>query len=116
MPSRRSSSHLDSGALPSTIWYWRTSHGRYRSLKATFWTVKDVTRFKPWSARLLERYHGRACSQAVEIVGPCLHHLPPLVEPLGAVVGGAHMVPFGMGKLQLDDIGRKALLVQERRG
>src|SRR5437879_1447527 len=73
----------------------------------------------PWnldlrSAPALERHDVSAGTQTVETVGPCLHHLPPLGKPLRFVVGGADLVALRVGELQLDDIGRKALLIEER--
>jgi hypothetical protein len=54
------------------------------------------------SSRLsLERKHVRAGAQPVEKVSPRLHHLPPLVEPLRAVVCVPNLVALGMPRTSM---------------
>jgi hypothetical protein len=56
----------------------------------------------------------RASAQAVEIIGPSLHHLTSLIETLCAIVGSTNLVPLRVSELQLDEIRMPALLVQQR--
>lgn len=46
-----------------------------------------------------DRHDARAGFQAVEVVGPCLHHPAPLREALRAVVRGADFVALRVSKL-----------------
>lgn len=39
--------------------------------------------------------------QSIEVISPRLHHLPPLGQALGTVVGGSYFVSLFMRKLQL---------------
>ena len=55
----------------------------------------------------LESHHFAVANlQAVEVIGPCGHHLSTLGQPLRAVVGGARLAALFVGKLQLDQVGR----------
>src|SRR5579883_2481531 len=48
------------------------------------------------------------------VVRPLLHHLASLGEALCFVVSRPHLVALGVRELQLDDVRRIALLVEER--
>src|SRR5579872_3410851 len=67
------------------------------------------------STRSLERNDVTARAKAIEVIGPSLHHLPTPIEALCPVVGSPHLVAPLLGELQLDDVGRKAELVEQRR-
>ena len=54
--------------------------------------------------RLANRYHVSTVFKAVQIVRPRLHHLAALGKILGAIVGGARRIAFGVGKLSLDGV------------
>jgi hypothetical protein len=53
-----------------------------------------------------------ALPQAVKVIGPGLHHLPTLLEPLSPVVDRPYAALL-MGKLQLDDVGRIAAVAMQ---
>jgi len=55
--------------------------------------------FCPRSRTASERDHVTARPEAVEVVGPCLHHLSALIQPLRAVIRTSNLVPLGMRKL-----------------
>ena len=59
---------------------------------------------------------GHAVLQRVKVVGVLLHHIASLVEVEGAVVGSANLVFLHVGKLNLDHIRTKTLLIQECAG
>ena len=65
-----------------------------------------------WS---VDRHHFSALTgfEAVEVIGPRLHHLFALGKSLHLVVGGTDFVTLGMRQLQLDDIRREPLLVEQ---
>ena len=58
-------------------------------------------------------YTCRAGFQIIQIVRPCLHHLPPFGQALRAVVRGSDLVPFLMSKLELDEVRIPALFVEQ---
>jgi hypothetical protein len=49
--------------------------------------------------------------QTIKIIRPCLHHLPPLSQPLGTVIGSSNFVPFFVCELQLNEVGVPAFLI-----
>ena|SRR6516225_4116540 len=49
--------------------------------------------------------HFASSGENIKVSGPRLHHLAPLGEILGAVVGSAHAVSFRMRKLALNRVG-----------
>lgn len=51
------------------------------------------------------------CGNLIQIVGPPLHHLPAFREVLRVIVGGPDGIPLSVGKLTLDHVGSKAVLV-----
>ena len=52
----------------------------------------------------------------IEIIGPPLHHCTPFRQILGVIVGSTDGVGFGVSKLALNDIGVKAVLIQDSAG
>lgn len=63
------------------------------------------------SLRAAERIRLR--TQAIQVVGPMLHHGSALGQALRSVVGRPDLVSFGMGELQFNDIGMPALFVHK---
>lgn len=51
------------------------------------------------------------CRHLVQVVRPPLHHLPPLGQILGVVVGSLDSIALYMGKLDFNHLGPKAMLV-----
>ena len=48
-------------------------------------------------SRCTDRYHLRPGAQRVQVVRPCLHHLPALVGELRSVVGASECIGYGVG-------------------
>src|SRR5580658_9736684 len=55
----------------------------------------------------------RPLAQGIQIVRPRLHHLATLRQPLRFVVSRANLVALRVRQLQLDDIRRETLLIEE---
>ena len=74
-----------------------------------FTNVNDM----PRSREQLDPYHLGAGAQAIEVVGPGLHHLAAFREALSLVVGRPHFVALGMRELLLDHVRGKSLLIEQ---
>ena len=65
---------------------------------------------------LRKRNHIRPLAHFVQVVGPCVHELPPWFQIGGVVVGGADLVAFLVSELQFDEVVGVALFVQDGGG
>lgn len=66
--------------------------------------------------RQLERRSGIALRNAVDPVGPGLHHFAPLGHVFGVVVGRLRLVFLDVGELELNHLGTKSHFMQLGRG
>src|SRR5215469_9974297 len=70
---------------------------------------------KSASSGTAKRHHVSAGTKSVEVVRPSLHHVATFIEMLCPVVGRSHLVSLLVRELQLDDVRRKAELVEQCR-
>ena len=54
--------------------------------------------------------------QSIQIIPPCLHHLPPIRQSLSPVVRRSDLIPLRMRELQLDEIRVPAQLIETGAG
>jgi len=59
-------------------------------------------------------HHVCTSAQCVQIIRPCLHHLPALRQVLCRVIGSSYLVAFAVGKPALDRVAEHlpAILVR----
>ena len=62
-----------------------------------------------WIPRTLSGHSVFGLWAIIEIIGPPLHHGPPLRQVLGVIVGSTNAVPFTVGKLTFDHIRTKSM-------
>jgi hypothetical protein len=92
---------------------WAVACGSSRSVACAFTIRLKIARARraPRSPRLAsgsKRHDAATCAEAVQVIGPGLHHLLALIEALRSVVCGPHLVAFLVRELQLDDVRWKA--------